>query len=484
MSRINTNIPSLVAQRVLNTNNSALNTSLNRLSTGLRINSGRDDPAGLIASEELRAEKRAINAAITNIARANNVIGTAEGGLVEVNKLLTDLEDLIDRSSSEASISEDERDANQLQIDSILASIDRFANTTQFQGRRLLSGELDYTTSGVVDTNLAGIQINAASVPNDGYRTVTIDVVTSAEVAAIDYTGSTTSGGTVTIEVVGNLGTEVVTFGSGTTVAEMALAINQSTLLTGVSAATSGGDSLLLRSTDYGSTQYVQVNIIDDSTTGGGSDFTANINGGGSSTHQEYGVDANVKINGATAITDGLKASVRTTVLSVDLELTAAFGAGAAAGTTTFDITGGGADFMLSPSVSFSGLASIGLPSVTTSNLGLTGSDVLSSLATGKANALASGNYSTAQQIVRAAQDQVSFLRGRLGAFQKDTLATTSNALSVTYENIAAAESVIRETDFAAETAALTRSQILVQAATNTLRIANANPQNVLALLS
>jgi flagellin len=80
MSRINTNIPSLVAQRVLNKNNVGLNTSLNRLSTGLKINTGKDDPAGLIASENLRSTKVAIGAAIQNISRANNVIATAEGG--------------------------------------------------------------------------------------------------------------------------------------------------------------------------------------------------------------------------------------------------------------------------------------------------------------------------------------------------------------------------------------------------------------------
>ena len=81
MSRINTNVSSLIAQRVLNNNNSSLNKSLERLSTGLKINSGADDPAGLIASENLRAEKAGISQAIDNAGRASNIIGTAEGGL-------------------------------------------------------------------------------------------------------------------------------------------------------------------------------------------------------------------------------------------------------------------------------------------------------------------------------------------------------------------------------------------------------------------
>ena len=99
MSRINTNIQSLLATRVLNKNSRALNQSLERLSTGLRINRGKDDPAGLIASEGLRSSKVAITAAIDNANRANNVIGIAEAGLDEVNRLLLELENLVDRSA-------------------------------------------------------------------------------------------------------------------------------------------------------------------------------------------------------------------------------------------------------------------------------------------------------------------------------------------------------------------------------------------------
>src|SRR5439155_9264716 len=89
MSRINTNVSSLIAQRVLRKNNDQLNQSLQRLSTGLRINSGADDPAGLIASENLKSEQLGITQAIDNANRANNIVGTAEGGLSEVSNLLT-----------------------------------------------------------------------------------------------------------------------------------------------------------------------------------------------------------------------------------------------------------------------------------------------------------------------------------------------------------------------------------------------------------
>src|SRR5262245_23472161 len=130
MSRINTNVSSLIAQRVLNKNNDSLNTSLARLSTGLRINSGKDNPAGLIASENLRAEKVGIETAINNAERASNILGTAEGGLSEVSTLLTELQSLVGQAANSGGLSKEELDANQLQVDSILSTVNRIAGAT------------------------------------------------------------------------------------------------------------------------------------------------------------------------------------------------------------------------------------------------------------------------------------------------------------------------------------------------------------------
>ena len=140
MSRINTNVTSLTAQRVLGQNNNSLGQSLSRLSTGLRINRGKDDPAGLIASENLRSEKSGINAALKNSERADQVVNIAEGGLQEVSNLLTELQGLLTTSANDAGLSESEKEANQLQIDSILQTIDRVAGATSFQGTKLLNG--------------------------------------------------------------------------------------------------------------------------------------------------------------------------------------------------------------------------------------------------------------------------------------------------------------------------------------------------------
>ena len=225
MSRINTNIPSLVAQRVLSQQNTALSTSLYRVSTGYRINSGKDDPAGLIASESLRCEQQAIQAAITNISRANNIVASAEGGLVEINNLLVQLEDLVDRSANEAGISQEERDANQLQVDAILESINRIANNPEFQGRKLLSGELAYTTSGITDSGeyFQNVIINAAKIPSDGARNVTVEVTGSAQLAEMVFAASSVTGGNVTIQVAGNLGSETLAFGSVTKIPPCAM---------------------------------------------------------------------------------------------------------------------------------------------------------------------------------------------------------------------------------------------------------------------
>ncbi|RMF81892.1 MAG: flagellin [Planctomycetota bacterium] len=476
MSRINTNIPSMIAQRVFNAQNRGLSESLTRLSTGLRINTGKDDPAGLIASEALRTEKVAIGAAITNVSRANNVVSTAEGGLDEINKLLTELEDLVDRSANVDGISEDERDANQLQIDAIIDSINRIANSTEFQGKKLLSGELDYTTSGIDTNNFTDVAINSARVPNGGVRDVIVEVTQSAQLANLIYSGTATGSGTTTLQIVGANGAETLSFGSATAISAVATAVNASTELTGVTARVSGSN-LVFESTDYGSDQFVTVRALQG---------TFTVTGGDSGTDTDRGRDAGVLINGITANVRGLNARLQSTTLSVEMRLSSTFGT--TLGSDSFSVTGGGALFQISPTVELSGQANIGIRAVSAGSLGNNVDGFISSLASGQTNALtqpdgSDGNFAVAQRIIRAAQTQVAELRGRLGAFQKDTLETTANALAITLENTTAAESTIRDTDFASETSNLTRAQILVQSATNTLRLANTQPQTILSLL-
>ncbi len=494
MSRINTNIQSLTARRALDLNNASLNQALQRLSTGLRINSGRDDPAGLIASETLRSSLRATDTAIDNATRADTIVAVAEGGLQEVSSLLLNLENLIDQTANEAGLTPEEISANQQQIDSILASINRLAEATAFGNKRLLNGTLDFTTSGINITESTGaavthlnkVQINAAKIPSGSFRQVTVAVVAASKIAVAStvLAGTNSSGvrngtlkGVTTIQITGNLGTETLSFASGTTAASIATSIRGSSQLTGISAtasaATGGPASLVLQSTAFGLDQFVSVSVLQNASTA----FVAQA-----ADTKKFGTDGTVTINGANAVVKGLDVSVNAASLSLDLALTSTFGS-VAGGTSSFEIKGGGAVFSISPTVGLSGQETLGIGEVSAAKLGNAGVGFLASLSTGLTNGLASKNFSTAQRIVRASIDQVAKLRGRLGGFQKNTLASTINSLRVARENVTAAESAIRDADFASETSSLTRSQILVAASTNTLRLANAAPQNVLSLL-
>jgi flagellin len=471
MSRITNNISSIIAQRVLGVQTTRLNTSLQRLSTGLRINSGKDDPAGLIASEKMRSEKAAINAAQSNVSRASNVVAVSESGLSEIAGMLNDLESLVDLTSNEAGITEDERRANQLEIDSILDSIDRIANSTELQGRKLLNGSLGYVTSSVHVSQVAGLQINSARIPQGSHAPVNIRVTGIASMASISYISGTIAGSARTIEVAGNIGREIFTFGVGTTVANMVSAINQATKVTGVSATASGTGYVHFRSTGYGSSQFVRVQLLNGSSYG----MSGNK-------YEDYGRDVTATVNGMTTIGDGFKIGLRTAALNLDMTLTKAMATQTTAA-AVFQITGGGAKFAVSPRVDEGSITALGIPSLNTTKLGDRNTGLLYTLATGEKNALNQNNFSTAQAIIRLAADQVASLRGRLGAFQKDTLDPAASSLGVQYENVSAAESAIRDTDFAQETANLTRGQIMVQAATMVLKQANASPQSVLSLL-
>jgi flagellin len=464
MSRINTNVSSLIAQRVLTKNNNNLNQSLQRLSTGLKINSGADNPAGLIASENLRAEKAGITQAIDNAGRASNIIGTAEGGLSEVSSLLTELQSLVSQSANSGGLSNEEVQANQLQVDSILNTINRIAQSTAFQGKKLLNGSYDYTTSGVASTSFDNVRINSARVPDGGTVNVVVQVTASAQTGKLVYSNGDLADN-VTIEVAGNTGTEQLSFASGTAISAIAASINAVTTATGVSATVSGTD-LVVNSTAFGSDQFVSLKTV------AGTFAPDNT--------KDYGRDASVTINGAEAQANGLAISYRSSNLDIEFDLDTSFNV---AGTDNFYVTGGGASFALGSKVTESDKASIGISSVSTGSLGDSNSGYLSALSSGGEASLNSNNLVVAQRVIDKAIKQVSQLRGRLGAFQKFTIGSTINSLGVAFENVSASESAIRDTDFAEETANLTRSQILAQAATTVLAQANASPQAALSLL-
>jgi flagellin len=473
MATINTNVPAMVAQHHLRQAHTDLQTSLERLASGVRINRGADDPAGLIISENLRADIAAVGQAIENTQRASLVISTAEGALNEVAALLIDVQDLILEAANRGAMSEEEIRANQLQIDSAVDSITRIANTTTFGGQKLINGELDYVLSGVDWAQVPAVQVHQAQFGQRDYIPVEVEVTQSAQQGRLEYRSSAVTA-PVTIEVTGSVGSVTLSFISGTAASAMAAAINVVSDATGVQA-TASGTGFYVTSEGYGSDQWVSVTSLPAA----GNGTLDMVDADGYQRERDSGQDAAAVINGANSIGSGLDLSLNTATLDLDLTLDDSFGVG----TTDFAITGGGMLFQVGPDVNTNLQVNIGIQSMAATRLGNRQVGYLSQVVTGGAYSMVAGGELQAQRIVNEAIRQVSVTRGRLGAFERATLDTNVNQLQITLENLTASESAIRDTDFAVETSNLTRSQILVNVGSTVLTVANNTPQSVLALL-
>jgi flagellin len=265
-------------------------------------------------------------------------------------------------------------------------------------------------------------------------------------------------------ELAGSKGSEVFNVTAGTSLDQLVSQINLVSDATGVSAAADGTD-LVLTSTGYGSKSRVELRVLSQ---GAGGNFGV----GG----RELGTDIVATVNGRSARGDGNQLSVNTATLNMVVDMEAGF-----EGNSTFTIVGGGANFQLGPEVVSNQQARIGIGSVNSARLGGVAGKLFE-LGSGEAAALAT-DPTRAAEIVNEAIAQVTSLRGRLGAFQATSLDSNLVSLNETVANLQEAESSIRDADFAAESAALTRAQILVQSGTNVLSLANQNPQNVLSLL-
>lgn len=474
MARINTNVASLTAQRGLSKSHRSLNETLQRLSSGLRINRGADDPAGLIASENLRSEMSGIAQAIDNSSRASNVIATAEGALSEVAALLLNIKDLVVEAANSGALSPAEIEANQLQIDSAVDSITRISNTTTFAGLKLIDGSLGYITSGVDQNVIRALNLQQVNFGTQDTFPVKIDVVASAKPAELQFRSSAIAN-SVTLEIAGNEGVETLSFTSGTAASAIAFAVNRISDATGIRASlinsASPTDGIAFTSVGYGTKSYVSVraqsgtfNVVDES---------------GATVQRAVGTDVTATVNGALTVGDGRTLKLNTTSLDMELTLDPSFGVGQ----TEFTITGGGALFQLGPKVTSNQQVNIAIQSVAASKLGDDEVGFLNEIVTGGPKSLVAGRAADASRVIEKAISQVAIIRGRLGAFERNTLETNRNSLTVALENVTASESNIRDADFAKETSALTRAQILTQAGTSVLATANTTPQSVLSLL-
>ena len=340
----------------------------------------------------------------------------------------------------------------------------------------IVNGNIEVTVDDTANTSINDIvaaidaleEYNATLTTSEGSGAYEAGGVAPTATLADGALGSGGITQDVVFELSGRDGTEVFNVKAGASITDLVNQINSVSDATGVTAA-ADGTTLNISSSDYGSNGFVEINILEEVA---GGTFSTAIDAG----TRAIGTNVTAKVNGIDAFADGNNLSINTATLDLTIDVQAGY-----IGDIGFTITGGGALFQLGPDVVSNQQARLGITSVNTSSLGGVSGKLYQLQSGGTADLRT--DLTSAANIVEEAIDQVTSLRGRLGAFQRTTLDTNKNALNDTLANLTEAESSIRDADFAEETANLTRSQILVQSGTRVLSISNQNPQNVLALL-
>jgi flagellin len=472
---INTNVMSLNAQRNLSTSANQLATSLQRLSSGLRINSAKDDAAGLAISERLSAQINGLTVAARNANDGISLAQTAEGDLAQIGNNLQRMRELAVQSAN-ASNSVSDRAALNAEVTQLAQEIDRVAQASSFNGVKLLDGTFQAQVFQVGANATSSDQITVDSITNarssslgayNGYNQQNVSVTHNAGTQAFSATIASASGN------------QVVNFG---TIATDAKVISNAINAAGVS----------------GLQATANVNTVTGTTTNGitaaGTD-TITLNGttisiAGTTTAATNIANAVQAINSQSATT-GVTATDAGGVVRLNAadgrNISVAFGSAGSTGgdlasyglgglsdhTGTFDLTYQAATGV--NSITFGGALTTGLGAgahaVTQTGTAISAISVAT--ADGARDALAS---------IDAALSQISGARATLGATQ-NRFSSVVSSLQTTAENLTASRSRIQDADFAAETAAMTKAQILQQAGTAMVAQANSAPQNVLSLL-
>jgi flagellin len=466
---IMTNVSSLNAQRNLTTSQSALATSLQRLSSGLRINSAKDDAAGMAISSRMTSQINGLNQAVSNANDGISLAQTAEGALASVTDNLQRMRQLAVQSAN-ATNSTSDRAAIQQEVTQLSQEIDRVATQTDFNGTKLLDGSF----------SSANFQVGA----NVG-QTIAVAAITSARTSALGQS----QGFSLTNQAVTNgaAAATSITVGANTAVQLGTLATDAKAIVSAINASGVSG----LTATANATAQAAATQTV--TTTGVGGAVTIGVNGLAISVT----ATTNAVTNRANALTAINAQSAVTGVIATDtgsgLSLAAADGRNI---TTTF--TAGAAGAAPTTMADF-GLAAAGTTTSTfnanyTANgtlgnvvfAGATGAITGTVAATGTAisaiDVTTVNGANAALTSIDAALTTINSTRANLGAVQNRFASTVSN-LQATSENLSASRSRIQDTDFAAETASLTKNQILQQAGTAMLAQANSLPQSVLSLL-
>ena len=499
LTSINQNIASLNAQRNLALNSTRLQSSVERLSSGLRINRGADDPSGLIISELLRAQVSSLDVAQKNALEGVNLIKTAEGALNEVNSLLRQMRDLAVSASSDSNNTDAARAALQERLSSALTTLDSIAATTTYGGRKLLDGSAG-TKSTVADTTHIASASFALAGETAGWANVNVtaaaEKATVATAAATVTTAATTFGADMTNFDAGDEvalyinGTKVdVTtndqngnIGDATTWQDIVDAITAQQSELGVTATASAGGTFSVSSLAYGADQHVSVEYRKITDSGGDMDLSEALSGAGEDLFAaDAGVDAagSVEFGGGSAVTFAAGSGLTLSHATYGSVTLTAAGNAVNSWDSSVYVEDGELSFQIG--INAGETATMAVRNCQTSELGKGVDGTYTSIAALDISTV--DGASAALAVIDAAIGEVSSLRGDLGAFQTNQLESQARSLAVARENLAASESAIRDTDFGKEMSEYTTAQILVQAGTSFLSQANSLPNNVLSLI-
>lgn len=480
---INTNVASLNAQRNLNSSQGVLNQAIQRLSSGLRINSAKDDAAGLAITERFSAQIRGLNQAARNAQDAVSLAQTADGALGQSGNALQRIRELAVQSVN-ASNNASDRSALNNEAQQLISEVDRIATQTNFNGNRILSTAGGFSATFQVGANVGEVisaTVDNVSTSQLGVSTnyTTIAAENGATFAGRVRTQSANALSSATLN-----GASLANVAAGNTASQKAASVNSSS--SGVTAFTYGNSLVGSANTADGSAATASgdlvINGVSIGATAGGTvaQWVTAIN---ASTSQS-GVAADATAGGTLVLynASGTTPSSSDKAISITVNTAAAATAlGVSQGTTTVGAGQNGA-LVLSAGVGQTGLTADG----TTTGSALSGT--ANATITIASSQLASLNISSVAgaNLAIIAVDQalttVNSARARMGAVQSRVESTIAGQ-QIASENLSAARSRIQDADFAQETAKLTRAQILQQAGTAVLAQANAIPNNVLSLL-
>ena len=489
---INTNIASMNAQRNLTSSQSSLATSLQRLSSGLRINSAKDDAAGMAISDRMTAQIRGLDQARRNANDGISLAQTAEGALEQSSAILQRIRELAIQSANATNAATDRASLNS-EVNQLKTELSRIANATTFNGLKILDGtyqgqsfQVGADSNQTISVSLAGARAQDLTNNTVSGLSGTANQGTGATTAAASTATANNTIATQTLTIAGQQGSSTASVTGNDSAATVAAAVNAKAGATGVYAkadttATLAGFAVgnvtltigsgtsaatvnaAVTATDV-SALATQVNKVSGTTgvtaTYSGTTITLQDSAGGNIVLGDY-----TNSGGGTATFTGMNGNGATTLTSGGTD------SATAAGKVSFYSSGG---FTVTSSVANTA------GSVVNAAAGAATGSTAAAVTT--IDVLSITNSNTAIDIVDAALAQINTMRADLGAIQNRFDNTISN-LMTTSENLSSARSRIRDADFASETANMTRAQILQQAGVAMLAQANALPNNVLTLL-